>query len=421
MNNDQNDQSEIDSDDRIPPENLKEVKKVDKRAGKKTLAEVSKDSVPYTPAQLRFGLKKTVRNFYDAQEVRMRVEGRVTKKAEGAEIVLHPEDLAKLKDRLQDLVTVEDNCFFELCEYLKRLPFYTHVRKNPNYKGIAEKMWAVILSSFDIENEHMPSQMWSFAGLAPVPAYRCKECYAVMKVPGKRMPILDKDNVPVKSIHGKVLYKWVEDLNGPYLHPTATSREGKDLSAEEVAVEEVIDKELKKRKKCSHAGKVMFQEELVLSGKAMRPMPGCVLPYNAWLRSKLIGVMAGNILRAQGPTQGHYYKFYVDIKTRLKGANKGTSDNHRHNQARRKMVKLFLLDVWREWRTFEGLPVRESYQEQYLGHKHGEMGKPPINRAFTREELSDDLSPEELAFMEDEEEAAEDAEAAEAAEGDEDQ
>jgi hypothetical protein len=34
------------------------------------------------------------------------------------------------------------------------------------------------------------------------------------------------------------------------------------------------------------------------------------------------------------------------------------------------MMKHLLQDLYVAWRTLEGLPVREPYQEAYLGHKH---------------------------------------------------
>ena len=48
------------------------------------------------------------------------------------------------------------------------------------------------------------------------------------------------------------------------------------------------------------------------------------------------------------------------------------SDAHLHQASQRYMVKMFLLELWKQWRTFEGLEVRPSYQEEYLGHKHNE-------------------------------------------------
>ena len=36
-----------------------------------------------------------------------------------------------------------------------------------------------------------------------------------------------------------------------------------------------------------------------------------------------------------------------------------------------KMVKMFLLGLWQEWRKLKGLPIVEPYAEAYLGRTHG--------------------------------------------------
>lgn len=45
------------------------------------------------------------------------------------------------------------------------------------------------------------------------------------------------------------------------------------------------------------------------------------------------------------------------------------TDLHVHNAARRKMVKLFLSHLWEVWRKAEGLPTRDPYPIEYLGHE----------------------------------------------------
>lgn len=129
----------------------------------------------------------------------------------------------------------------------------------------------------------------------------------------------------------------------------------------------------------------------VVDGKAPKPVKGEKLKYNKWLRSKLLGVLGTSFLKCNSP----YRQFYDNYKNRLnsmridcpvcsgkKSKKKctncsgtgispwGVSDKHRHNAAIRYMVKMFLIDLYKKWRELEGLPVRNLYQEQYLGHKH---------------------------------------------------
>lgn len=143
-------------------------------------------------------------------------------------------------------------------------------------------------------------------------------------------------------------------------------------------------------------------------GTAPRPAKGLVkgdgtpgLPYNAWLRSKLIGVLAGAFLRARkGEGNADYAPIYHAAKHRHATGGKcgktaiahGVSGHHTwhpsgkvggppkdgdwctaghiHRKATRHMIKLFLVDLWKEWRDLEGLDVCGSYIEGVLGHEH---------------------------------------------------
>lgn len=136
---------------------------------------------------------------------------------------------------------------------------------------------------------------------------------------------------------------------------------------------------VKGKKRVDHEdGKVEFIEtgEMIRGDKLT---PGHVSPFNQNLRTALVGVLADGFIKQQ-----NYYamEFYYPYKARLeqeentvvhvgkekqwKEVNKG----HRDRAAKRYMIKMFLKDLYVAWRTIEGLPVRPSYQEEYLGHKH---------------------------------------------------
>jgi len=111
---------------------------------------------------------------------------------------------------------------------------------------------------------------------------------------------------------------------------------------------------------------------------------GYLCPYNGFLKSKLLGVLASSFM-IHNPT---YKKVYDDYKNRLVhqhggdisklvGTMKGSDGTEYpatkiwiHKRAIRQMMKIFLIDLYVAWRTHEGLPVRPPYQEEYLGHKH---------------------------------------------------
>lgn len=107
-----------------------------------------------------------------------------------------------------------------------------------------------------------------------------------------------------------------------------------------------------------------------------RPTPGYVLPYNKFLRTKLVGVLSTSLLR--NPV---YRKFYEDYKNRLAHSERiiegsrgvrwcDTTPMHRDKAARRYMMKMFLIDYYRNVRAIYGMEVRPSYQEEYLEHAH---------------------------------------------------
>jgi hypothetical protein len=104
----------------------------------------------------------------------------------------------------------------------------------------------------------------------------------------------------------------------------------------------------------------------VVDGKAPKPIKGEKLKYNKWLRSKMVGVLGSSFLKCNSP----YRQYYDNYKNRLVSANWGQSDGHRHNAAIRYMIKMFLIDLYKNWRSIEGLTVREPYQNEYLNHIH---------------------------------------------------
>lgn len=134
-------------------------------------------------------------------------------------------------------------------------------------------------------------------------------------------------------------------------------------------------------------------------GHAQRRKKGEKCGYNPWLKSKIVKVLADCMIKARSP----WREFYDNYKTRKQNQRveicmacdgkkkinnakcsncKGTggpapwgkSDAHRHAAAMRYMVKMFLLEFWKEWRQLEGLPIVEPYAEVYLGRKHGDHG-----------------------------------------------
>lgn len=107
------------------------------------------------------------------------------------------------------------------------------------------------------------------------------------------------------------------------------------------------------------------------TGKAVKRTRGVKANWNPFLKTKLVHVLAGCLMRARSPWRVHY----DNRKHRTTSAGWGVSDGHRHNDATRYMIKMFLADLWRTWRELDGLPVGESYAEAKLGVVHGEHAR----------------------------------------------
>ncbi len=128
----------------------------------------------------------------------------------------------------------------------------------------------------------------------------------------------------------------------------------------------------------------------VSDGKAPKKVKnGGKLKYNSKLRS-----MCWRLGTSLMKGSGKFYEFYCAEKAKYmqRYAQQGVkvvpanklpqkdgkfyepegiiSEGHVHNQALRKMIKLFLACLWLVWREAEGLPTRAPYSAEYQGHTH---------------------------------------------------
>lgn len=302
-------------------EDFREIEKRDTDREKEIRAKVA--TATRTFSQWQRGLLPKVRFFYDMQQTKNQIGGRVRPKHKDGLVDLLPEDLEVLKLREDQFLLAEKRALRDISDHLKWYGFYNTVcTQKPRFKGIGPTMWGVILSSFDIQNEDTVSKMWSFAGLRPVDCHRCKSCNAVVAT-------TPKNGSPERYTHAK--------------NP--------------------------KNMKCTLASKELKSEQVFVSRKQMKGVKGEKLKYNSWLRSKLCGVLGSCLLKSNSP-----WRVYYDREKALWLANgKGMSDGHRHQHAIRKMVKMLLIEIYTEWRKWEKLSVRPPYAVEKLGHKHPEL------------------------------------------------
>lgn len=93
------------------------------------------------------------------------------------------------------------------------------------------------------------------------------------------------------------------------------------------------------------------------------------ITFNPFLKTKMVGVLGSSFMKQK---DSKYRTIYDNYKFRLQNSpeHKDKTKGHIHAMATRYMVKLFLADLWTQWRTYEGLPVRPSYAEEKLGIVH---------------------------------------------------
>lgn len=101
------------------------------------------------------------------------------------------------------------------------------------------------------------------------------------------------------------------------------------------------------------------------------PAQRASITYNPFLKTKLMGVLAGSFLRSASP----YADIYRSYKHRLETdpAKVEWTKGRRNEAAKRYMVKMFLAHLYNFWRPLEGLVVEPPYSEAKLGMRpHGE-------------------------------------------------
>jgi hypothetical protein len=105
----------------------------------------------------------------------------------------------------------------------------------------------------------------------------------------------------------------------------------------------------------------------VMDGEREKPTKGEKLHYNKRLKSTMY-LVAGSFLKSNSP-----YRAVYDRAREYYAANRPDwTAGHQHNAAMRKMIKFYLAHLWEIWRQMEGLPVRNLYAIDNLGHTHYE-------------------------------------------------
>ena len=247
-------------------------------------------------------LRAITKSLYDIQDMRMRIAGRLERKADetpmrdnGSEALASPEGFWVLQDLYIQVREVEHK--FELAQKsaVECTPEWRLFLKD--VKGVGPKMAAVLITEIDIEKAENAAKIWQFAGLNP------------------------------GLVRGK---KRIGD-------------------------------------------KIVVTDDMI---RGDRLTAGYLAPYNQYLKTKVVGVLADSFIKSKSP----YAKFYYDYKHRLENSREITGDKgkmwsevsaaHRDRAAKRYMSKLFLRDYYVAVRTMHNFSVRKPYEEEYLDIVH---------------------------------------------------
>jgi len=275
-----------------------------------------------TPRELLQSLRNAIELYYDYQQARISYDHRAGDPNETEN--LSPEDKAFMAKLGDDAASLEKTILRHAAKKLKDHEVYQWL---VGHRGIADTFAVILLGMIDIRKTNTASGLWRLCGLAAV--FRCEQC-------------------------------GVETV-------------GKDSRAPE---------------RCVKCGCTRFR------GIAEHPVKGQKLVYSPHLKTRMY--LLGESFIKSGNTE--YRAFYDDYKARkqkqigpcmlcngtglftppkkkepekcprcegTKQAPWGKSDKHVHVASMRYMVKRFLADFYTKWRTYEGLPVRPPYAEEY--------------------------------------------------------
>jgi hypothetical protein len=265
-----------------------------------------------------------------------------------------------------------------------------------NVTGLGHTIAGIIVSEINIVEAKYPSSLWQYAGLG-----------VERDGKGTSKKLIHLHDIRYKKACDRTLAKKEQDLVDFYL------KKNKELTEEEIPKIELLMTWAK-----WSDDKVVTAEEKESIKHLIETLPKDLplgvrrgIQYNPFLKTKLMGVLAGSFIRmglvnrkvakkdkdgnvvmkngepimvAEKDANGDsipiydqcskYVKIYLDYKNRIKNmpAHKDKSKGHRHQMSLRYMIKRFLVDLYVAWRTLEGLPVATEYSEGKLGMKHGQ-------------------------------------------------
>jgi len=272
-------------------------------------------------------LRAAVRFYYDLQKLRIASLHRSEpKQGEAPKIILDDHDKEYIDHMGHGIKKLERDALKEITRIASQSVVYNYL---VSLRGVGPTIAGFLISEFDIHRSIRPSQFWAFAGL------HVEDGKSPRPHKGEKLKWNKWLRAKCVFVLGGALIKSnnaeYRELYDGYKHRKFTQLGGCSACK---GTGEAISPESKKKVKCWNCVGDTIKTKTVVDGK-----------------TKITKKLSHLFTPERAPW--------------------GNSDAHRHQAAVRYMVKQFLADLWREWRTREGLPVVPTYHEAKQGHIHG--------------------------------------------------
>lgn len=318
----------------------------------------------------RVRLRRAVRSFYDLQRLRIQTGNRDSDRAE-----LTDDDRKFMAAQSDGLEELEKQALKEISTILKGIAIYKWLKVQ---KGCGPTMSGVLLSEIDIHRAETCSSIWKYSGLdvdtrtgkarrGEKGVKRCWNSFLKTKCVG----VLGDCMIKAQSPWTKHYYDYKHRKQTQMVPKCmACDGTGKSTYADGVestdGLERANDTESTKIRKRSNGKRAEDKKKTTMAKRAPDPESTDVLERADVTESSIDKERA---MVKKSPTSP---KRCSNCNGTGGPAPWGRSDAHRHRASIRFMVKMFLLGLWKEWRTLEGLPTPDPYSEAKLGIKHGQ-------------------------------------------------
>lgn len=296
--------------------------------------------------------------------------------------IIHDEIDYKLVESYMFLLKSEEESIKVLDKYVKSHPLWEAFFEP--IKGCGTLMSAVCIAYLDPYKAKYPSSFFRYCGLDTVQDKdeNGNELY-LKKINGVVTPQKVRHRFCFRDSYGNLTFSnalhnsnevneygeeiWADNDGNLYTHCWLTTKvDGvevpvyEDIETNEEYIGDVVVSQHGRRKGDTEMFEYTDSEGNIQMKRG--------ITFNPLLKTKLMGVLTGCLLKAKDPT---YSKIYYDYRARLDHSAKckDYSDGHKSMMAQHYMIKQFLRNLHTVWRTLEGLPVFEPYEVEKLGNK----------------------------------------------------